>query len=125
MKRVIHSEEAPRAVGPYSHAVQAAGLVFTAGQVGIDPASGKMVKGGIEAQTRQVMANLGAVLKAAGTGFPNVVKATVYLKDMNDFALFNEIYGSFFPSEPPARSTFQVSALPLGALVEVDLVALA
>ena len=125
MKRVIHSEEAPRAVGPYSHAVQAMGLVFTAGQVAIDPASGKMVKGGIEAQTLQVMANLGAVLKAAGTGFPNVVKATVYLKDMNDFARFNEIYGSFFPSEPPARSTFQVSALPLGALVEVDLVALA
>lgn len=124
MKKVVQTEKAPKAVGPYSQAIQAGNFVFTAGQIGLDPTSGKLVKGGIKEQARQVMENLRAVLKAASTDFSGVVKTTVFLKDINDFMHFNEIYAEYFPSEPPARSTFQVAALPLGAVVEIEMVAL-
>ena len=115
MKQVIHSDKAPKAVGPYSQAVRAGNLVFTSGQVGLDPSTGKLVEGGIVEQTRQVMANLKEVLEAAGTGFSRVVKATVFLDNIQDFTEFNKIYAGYFDGQPPARSTFQVGALPLGA----------
>jgi 2-iminobutanoate/2-iminopropanoate deaminase len=124
MRKVIHTDKAPKAVGPYSQAVSTGNLLFTAGQVAIDPATGKLVGGGVKEQTRQVMENLKAVLKAAGTDFSRVVKSTVFLQDIKHFADFNQIYAEFFPSEPPARSTFQVSALPLGAAVEIEMIAL-
>jgi 2-iminobutanoate/2-iminopropanoate deaminase len=123
-KQVIFSENAPRAVGPYSHAIVANGMVFTAGQVGIDPAAGQMVAGGIREQTEQALKNVRAILKAAGTSLENVVKTTVFLQDMNDFAEMNSVYGTFFSENPPARSTVQVARLPLGALVEIEAVAL-
>jgi len=124
MKKVIQTDRAPKAVGPYSQAIQASNFVFTAGQIGLDPITGKLVKGGIKEQVRQVMENLRAVLEAANTDFSRVVKTTVFLKEMNDFMHFNEVYGEYFPSEQPARSTFQVAALPLGAIIEIDMVAL-
>ena len=123
MKKVIHSEKAPGAVGPYSQAIVSGNLVFTSGQIGIDPGTGKIVEGGIREQARQVMANLSAVLEAAGYGLPNVIKATVFLDDIKNFADFNEVYSEYFPSEPPARSAFQVAALPLGAMVEIEMLA--
>ncbi|MFH1952344.1 MAG: Rid family detoxifying hydrolase [Pseudomonadota bacterium] len=123
MKKVIQSDKAPEALGPYSQAIQAGNYLFTSGQVAIDPATGKLVKGGIREQARQVMENLKAVLAAAGADFSRVVKATVYLADINDFAEFNSIYGTYFVSDPPARSAFQVAALPLGARVEIEMVA--
>jgi 2-iminobutanoate/2-iminopropanoate deaminase len=123
MKTVIHSDRAPEAVGPYSHAIRAGHLVFTSGQLPIDPASGKLAEGGIKEQTRQVMENLRAILEAAGSDFSKVLKVTVYLDEMKSFAQFNEVYSEFFPSEQPARSAFQVAALPLGAMVEVDMIA--
>jgi 2-iminobutanoate/2-iminopropanoate deaminase len=125
MRKVIHTDEAPKAVGPYSQAIGAGGFVFTSGQIALDPFTGKLVKGGIREQARQVMENLKAVLEAANTSFPRVVKTTVFLKDMNDFIHFNEVYAEYFPSEQPARSTFQVAALPLGAMVEIEMTALA
>ena len=123
MKTVIHTDSAPKALGPYSQAVQTGHLVFTSGQVGIDPAAGKLVEGDIQVQTRQVMENLKAVLAAAGSDFSKVVKSTVFLADIKDFTAFNEVYGRYFQSQPPARSTFQVAALPLGAKVEIEMVA--
>jgi 2-iminobutanoate/2-iminopropanoate deaminase len=123
MKKVIHSEKAPEAVGPYSQAIVSGNLVFTSGQIGIDPGSGKIVEGGIREQARQVMANLSAVLEAAGSGLSNVIKATVFLDDIKNFADFNEVYSEYFPSDPPARSAFQVAALPLGAMVEIEMLA--
>ncbi len=123
MKKVIHTDNAPRALGPYSQAVQAGSFLFTSGQVGIDPATGKLVEGDIQGQTRRVMENLKAVLQAAGCDFGQVVKSTVFLADMQDFAAFNTVYGSYFSAQPPARSTFQVAALPLGARVEIEMVA--
>jgi 2-iminobutanoate/2-iminopropanoate deaminase len=123
MKKVIHTDQAPKALGPYSQAIQNDNLVFTSGQVGIDPGTGKLVEGDIQAQTRQVMENLKAVLAAAGTDFANVIKSTVFLADIKDFAAFNEVYGSYFSAQPPARSTFQVAALPLQARVEIEMVA--
>jgi len=122
MKKIIHTDQAPKAVGPYSQAVSTGNLLFTAGQVAIDPATGKLVDGGIKEQTRQVMQNLKLVLAAAGTDFSKVVKSTVFLQDMKQFADFNQVYAEYFPSEPPARSTFQVGALPLGAVVEIEMV---
>jgi 2-iminobutanoate/2-iminopropanoate deaminase len=122
MKKIIHTDQAPKAVGPYSQAVSTGNLLFTAGQVAIDPATGKLVDGGIKEQTRQVMQNLKAILTAAGTDFSKVVKSTVFLQDMKQFADFNQVYAEYFPSEPPARSTFQVGALPLGAVVEIEMV---
>lgn len=124
-KEIISTEHAPAAIGPYSQAVRANGFVFLSGQIPLDPVSGSMVEGDIEAQTRQVMKNLDAVLAAAGTSFDKVVRATIYLTDLADFAKVNAIYGERFPNAPPARATVQVAALPRGSKVEIDLVALA
>ena len=124
MKKVIHTDKAPKAVGPYSQAISTGNLLFTAGQVAIDPATGKLVEGGIRDQTLQVMENLRAILTAARTDFTKVVKSTVFLQDIKTFADFNQVYAEYFPSEPPARSTFQVGALPLGAMVEIEMIAL-
>jgi 2-iminobutanoate/2-iminopropanoate deaminase len=123
-KQIITTDQAPKAIGPYSAAVSTGHLVFTAGQLGIDPVTGKMVEGGIQAQTRQALTNLKAILEAAGSGLENVIKTTVFLKDIGEFALMNEVYGSFFTENFPARSAFQVGALPLGASVEIEAVAL-
>ena len=125
MKEVVHTEKAPRAIGPYSQAIKSGNLLFTSGQVAIDPATGKLVEGGIKEQTQRVLENLKALLEAAGSDFSRVVKATVFLDDIGSFAQFNEVYGEYFLSEPPARSAFQVAALPLGAMVEIEMVALA
>jgi 2-iminobutanoate/2-iminopropanoate deaminase len=124
MRKVVHTEKAPKAVGPYSQAISTGNLLFTAGQVAIDPRTGKLVEGGIKEQTRQVMENLQAILTEAQTGFSKVVKTTVFLQDIKTFADFNQVYGEYFPSEPPARSTFQVGALPLGAMVEIEMIVL-
>lgn len=118
-----HDDRAPRAIGPYSQAVSVDGWVFTSGQVGIDPATGELVPGGFEAEARRVFANLAAVLSAAGCGFGDVVRATVYLADMADFAVLNGIYAGAFGDHRPARSTVQAAALPKGARVEIDLIA--
>jgi 2-iminobutanoate/2-iminopropanoate deaminase len=124
MGNPISTDAAPKAVGPYSQAIAAGNLIFTSGQIPLDPASQQMVEGDIRVQTERVMENLGAVLKAAGVGFSQVVKATIFLADLGDFATVNEIYGKRFPSNPPARSTVQVAALPKGARVEIELIAL-
>jgi len=124
MRKIIHTEKAPKAGGPYSQAISTGNLLFTAGQVAIDPATGKLVEGGIQEQTRQVLENLKAILTAARTDFSKVVKSTVFLQDIKNFAEFNQVYAEYFPSEPPARSTFQVGALPLGAMVEIEIIAL-
>lgn len=123
-KQVIHTPNAPAAVGPYSQAISANGLLFTAGQIAIDPSVGKVVEGDIRAQTRQVLTNIRALLEAAGTSLERVVKTTVFLKNMDDFSAMNEVYGEFFPSNPPARSTVQVAKLPLDVLVEIETIAL-
>ncbi len=124
MKReVIATRKAPAAVGPYSQAIRVGDLVFTAGQLAIDPAIGKLVEGGIEKQTRQVLRNIAAVLEVAGSSLGKVVKTTVFLKDMGDFKAMNGVYAEFFAKEPPARSTVEVANLPLGALVEIDAIA--
>ncbi len=123
-RTIISASNAPAALGPYSHAVSANGLVFTAGQVGIVPGSGALAEGGIEAQTRQVLENISAVLQAAGTDFDRVVKTTIFLASMDDFAVVNSIYAQYFTQDPPARSTVAVAGLPLGALVEIETVAL-
>jgi 2-iminobutanoate/2-iminopropanoate deaminase len=125
MKKIISTNEAPAAVGPYSQAVRAGGMVFCAGQIPLDPKSGQIVTGDISAQTRRVMDNITAVLKADGLTFDNIVKTTIFLVDLNDFQIVNEIYGSYFKQAPPARSTVQVSALPKGARVEIEVIALA
>ena len=118
--RKIETPLAPQAIGPYSQAIQAGSLLFLSGQIPLDPGSGEMVPGGIEAQTRQVLNNLGEVLKAAGLNFDCLVKTTIYLVDLGDFATVNRIYGECFAGTPPARATVQVAALPKGALVEID-----
>lgn len=123
-KQIITAEKAPKAIGPYSAAVSTGHLVFTAGQLGIDPATGKLVEGGIQVQTRQALTNLQAILEAAGSGLAHVIKTTVFLKDIAEFGLMNEIYGTFFTENFPARSAFQVGALPLDAAVEIEAVAL-
>jgi len=122
MKEIIQSEKAPAAIGPYSQAVEAGGLVFVSGQVPLN-LEGKIVEGGIEEQTVQALENLKAVLEAAGLGFREVVSVTVYLRDLGDFQLFNEVYGRCFSAEPPARACVEVSALPRGARVEISAVA--
>jgi 2-iminobutanoate/2-iminopropanoate deaminase len=124
-RTVVATEEAPRAIGPYSQAIVANGFVFTAGQIPLDPATGKLVEGDISAQTERVMRNLEAVLAAAGTNFDRVVKTTCFLAELNDFAAFNAVYGRYLGEAPAGRSTVQVAKLPLGALVEVECVALA
>jgi 2-iminobutanoate/2-iminopropanoate deaminase len=122
-KEVITTKDAPKALGPYSAGIRVGNMVYTAGQVGIDPAIGDIVSGGIEAETRQVLHNLQAVLKAAGSNLDRVVKTTVFLQDMNDFSKMNAVYAEFFNEKPPARSTVQVGALPKGAAVEIEAVA--
>lgn len=122
-RKSVSTAEAPRAIGPYSQAVRGAGLVFTAGQIGLDPATGDLVPGGAREQTERVLLNLQAVLRASGSGLDRVLKTTVFLKDFGDFAAMNEVYARFFPSDPPARSTVGVSALPKGAAVEIEAVA--
>jgi 2-iminobutanoate/2-iminopropanoate deaminase len=123
---VIHSQAAPPALGPYSQAVRVGDLVFTSGQIPIDPATGELVTGDIAAQTRQVIKNLAAVLEAAGSELSSstVVKTTIFLVDLADFGRVNEAYGSFFPGDPPARSTVQVAALPKGSRLEIEAVAI-
>ena len=118
-----HTEDAPAAIGPYSQAVELDGWVYTSGQVALDPKTGELVAGGFEAQARQVLANLAAVLAAAGCTFADVVKATIYLQDLSNFATLNALYGEALGAHRPARSTVQVAGLPKGALVEIDLVA--
>ncbi len=119
----VHTDHAPAAIGPYSQAVIAGELVFTAGQIGLDPARGELVPGGVREQTVQVLSNLVAVLAAAGCGPADVVKTTVYVQTMADFATVNEVYGGTFGDQPPARATVAVADLPLGALVEIEAVA--
>jgi 2-iminobutanoate/2-iminopropanoate deaminase len=123
-KKVVATKEAPQAIGPYSQAIKAGGFVFTAGQIPIDPATGKLIEGDVKAQTERVLKNLSAVLAAAGSGMDRVVKTTVFLKNMSDFPAMNEVYGQFFKNEPPSRSTVQVAALPKEALIEIDVAAL-
>lgn len=124
MKRtIIHSNKAPAAVGPYSQAVKVGNFLFSSGQIGIDPGTGKLQEG-LDAQARQVLSNLAAVLAAAGTSMDNVVKSTIFLVDMSTFQTVNGIYAEAFNADPPARSTVAVAALPLGALVEIEVVAL-
>ena len=125
MKRIIKTEDAPKAIGPYSQAVVAGGFVFASGQIPTDPATGQFVEGGVSEQTRQVLRNLSKVLEAAGTGLERVVKTTVFLADMNDFAAMNEVYARFFGENPPARSTVEAARLPRDARVEIDVIALA
>ncbi|MFA6093052.1 MAG: RidA family protein [Elusimicrobiota bacterium] len=122
-KQIVSSSQAPAAIGPYSQAVRAGDFVFVSGQLPADPVSGALVSGGTAEQTEQVLKNLGAVLSAAGLGFGDVVKTTVFMTDLGKFAQMNEVYGKAFSSEPPARATVQVSALPKGAQVEIEAVA--
>lgn len=125
MKReVVTSERAPAAIGPYSQAIKAGMFVFASGSLGIDPATGEFAPGGVEAQTRQSLENLAAVLSAAGTSLENVVKSTVFLADIDDFAAMNAVYEQFFPGAPPARSALQVAALPKAAEVEIEVIAI-
>lgn len=122
-KRAVETPDAPKAIGPYSQAIVANGFVYTAGQVGADPKTGTLVEGGIEAQTEQVLKNIAAVLKASGSSLESVVKTTVFLADMNDFAKMNEVYAKYFKAPFPARSTVQVARLPRDAKVEIEAVA--
>lgn len=122
--QTIHTENAPSAIGPYSQAVKTNGLVFTSGQIALDPQTGTLVAGGIEAQTKRVCENLKAVLETAGSSLEKVVKTTCFLAEMGDFAAFNEVYGRYF-TQKPARSCVAVKALPKGALAEIEVVALA
>ena len=125
MKQIIKTDRAPQAIGPYSQAIKTNGFVYASGQVALDPATGQFVEGGIVEQTEQVLRNLSAVLEAAGTSLDQVIKTTVFLADMADFAAMNEVYGKFFGSEPPARATVQAAGLPRDARVEIEVVALA
>ncbi len=121
---VIQTDQAPKAIGPYSVAIQTDGMVFCSGQVGIDPKLGEIVSGGLEAETRQALTNLKNVLEAAGSSLAHVVKTTVFLRDMGDFPAMNAIYAEYFSENPPARSTVAVAGLPKGAMVEVEAIAL-
>jgi len=122
---VISSKDGPQAIGPYSQAIRANGFVFVSGQVAIDPATQQVVSGDVTVQTDRVLKNLSAILKAAGSGLEKVVRSTVFLKNMGDFAAMNEVYGRYFTSTPPARSTVEVARLPKDVLVEIDVIALA
>lgn len=123
MKRIIQTNQAPAAIGPYSQAVEANGTLYVSGQIPIDPMTGKVVEGGIAEQTTQVMKNIGAILEAAGYSFPDVVKSTCLLSDMANFKAMNEVYGSIYNENPPARAAFAVKNLPLGVLIEIETVA--
>ncbi|MBK5274272.1 MAG: RidA family protein [Desulfuromonadales bacterium] len=121
--KTIATTNAPAAIGPYSQAIQAGNLLFCSGQIPLDPATGEVVAGDIRRQAGQVMENIAAVLTAAGAGFSDVIKTTIYLVDMNDFGVVNEVYGSCFPEHKPARSTVAVKALPRGVLLEIEVIA--
>jgi 2-iminobutanoate/2-iminopropanoate deaminase len=125
MKKVISTSEAPAAVGPYSQAVRVGSTVYCSGQIPLDPKTGQIISGDISAQIRRVLDNVAAVLKAEGLTFENIVKTTIFLTNLGDFQSVNEIYGSYFTSQPPARSTVQVSALPKGANIEIEVIAVA
>ena len=125
MREIIHTDKAPKAIGPYSQAVRANGLIFVSGQTAFDPATGKPIEGGAAAQTERIMQNLKAIVEAAGSSLDRAVRLGVFLKDMNDFTAMNEVYARYFPSSPPARSTVEVSRLPRDFAVEIDLIALA
>jgi 2-iminobutanoate/2-iminopropanoate deaminase len=124
MRSVISTKDAPEAIGPYSQAIKANGFIFTSGQVAIDPATQQVIAGDISAQTDRVLRNLSEILEAAGSGLGKVVHCTVFLKNMNDFAAMNAVYGKYFGSAPPARSTVEVARLPKDVLVEIDVIAL-
>ncbi|MCX6241845.1 MAG: RidA family protein [Bacteroidetes bacterium] len=123
MKKIISTPHAPKAIGAYSQAVEANGMLFISGQIGIDPATGKLVEGGIEEQTRQVMKNIGAILDAAGLTYNNIVKTSCLLSDIANFGAVNSVYGTYFPDQPPARAAYAVAGLPLGSLVEIETIA--
>ena len=125
MRDVVSTKDAPQAIGPYSQAIKAGGFVFLSGQIAIDPATANVIQGDVAAQTERVLKNLSAILTAAGTSLERVVKTTVFLKNMSEFAAMNEVYGRFWKSAPPARSTVEVAKLPSGALVEIEAIALA
>jgi 2-iminobutanoate/2-iminopropanoate deaminase len=125
VKEIIQTEQAPNAIGPYSQAVKANGLVFASGQIPIDPETGQFVPGGVAEQTEQVLKNLAAVLEAAGSSLDRIVKTTVFLADMEEFAAMNEVYGRFFKEQPPARATVEAARLPRDARVEIEAIALA
>ena len=125
MKEIIATNEAPKAIGPYSQAIRANGLVFCSGQIALDPSNNQLIGGDVVAQTNRVLQNLTAVLKQAGSSLEKVVKTTVFLKSMGDFAAMNETYGKYFTSNPPARSTVEAARLPKDVLVEIDVIALA
>ena len=123
-KRVIRTDAAPATIGPYSQAIVAGDLVFVSGQIPLDPSTGEVVPGGVEDQVRRILDNLGAILKAAGSGMDRVVRTTVFMADLKEFPRMNEVYRGYFPSDPPARSTVEVSALPKGVRVEIDAIAM-
>ena len=125
MKEIIATERGPKAIGPYSQAIRANGFVFLSGQIPFDPATGQLIEGDVAAQTTRVLENVKAIAEAAGSSLDKAVKATVFLKDMNDFAAMNEVYGKYFAHNPPARSTVEVARLPRDARVEIELIVLA
>jgi 2-iminobutanoate/2-iminopropanoate deaminase len=123
MKNIIYTENAPKAIGPYSQGVEINGMLFVSGQIPIDPATSKIIEGGIKEQTEQVMKNIGAILAEAGYSFSDVVKSTCLLSDMDNFAAMNEVYGRYYPENSPARAAYGVVKLPLGALIEIETIA--
>jgi len=123
-KKVIHTDKAPKAIGPYSQAIQAGNFLFLSGQIPLDPASGELVKGDIREQARRVLENLKGVLESQNLGMGDVVKVTIFLKDMGNFGQVNEVYATYFPSSPPARSTVEVASLPRGADIEIEVIAI-
>lgn len=123
MKKIISTDQAPAAIGPYSQAVEAGNTLYISGQIPLDPQSGEIVPGGINEQTEQVMKNIGAILNKAGYTYENVVKSTVLLKNMSDFKVMNDIYGKFYSSNPPARAAYEVACLPLNVLIEIETIA--
>jgi 2-iminobutanoate/2-iminopropanoate deaminase len=125
MREVVSTKDAPQAIGPYSQAIKANGFVFTSGQIALDPSTQQVVAGDVSAQTERVLRNVSEILEAAGSGLGKVVRSTVFLKDMNDFAAMNQVYAKYFSSAPPARSTVEVARLPKDVLVEIDVIALA
>jgi len=124
MREVIATKDAPQAIGPYSQAIKANGLIFTSGQIAIDPATQQVITGDVAAQTDRVLRNLSEILEASGSGLGKVVRSTVFLKNMSDFAAMNAVYGKYFSTAPPARSTVEVARLPKDVLVEIDVIAL-
>jgi 2-iminobutanoate/2-iminopropanoate deaminase len=125
MREVIATDQAPQAIGPYSQAIRAQGLIFTSGQIAIDPATAQIIGGDVSAQTDRVLKNLAAILQASGSRLEKVLRCTVFLKNMGDFAAMNEVYGRYFKQSPPARSTVEVDRLPKDVLIEIDVIALA